>query len=74
MATIVGTGIIQAGQVVKGAAGMAGELGHVHASLPRGLGYSLAAAAGFGLFFLCLKNAEQSGVLWPVAVSRTAGT
>jgi drug/metabolite transporter (DMT)-like permease len=32
------------------------------------------AAAGFGLFFLCLKNAGQSRVLWPVAISRTAGT
>jgi drug/metabolite transporter (DMT)-like permease len=40
----------------------------------RGLGYGVAAGAGFGLFFLCLKNAGQSGVLWPVAVSRTTGT
>jgi drug/metabolite transporter (DMT)-like permease len=40
----------------------------------RGLGYGMAAGAGFGLFFLCLKNAGQSGVLWPVAISRTAGT
>ena len=40
----------------------------------RGLGYGAAAGAGFGLFFLCLKNAGQSGVLWPVAISRTAGT
>ncbi len=44
------------------------------ASRLRGLGYGVAAGAGFGLFFLCLKNAGQSGVLWPVAVSRTAGT
>jgi len=47
-------------------AGAAGRL--------RGLGYGAAAGAGFGLFFLCLKNAGQAGVLWPVAVSRTAGT
>jgi drug/metabolite transporter (DMT)-like permease len=40
----------------------------------RGLGYGVAAGAGFGLFFLCLKNAGQSGVLWPVAISRSAGT
>ena len=40
----------------------------------RGLGYGAAAGAGFGLFFLCLKNAGQSGVLWPVAISRTSGT
>jgi drug/metabolite transporter (DMT)-like permease len=44
------------------------------ASRLRGLGYGVAAGAGFGLFFLCLKNAGQSGVLWPVAISRTAGT
>jgi drug/metabolite transporter (DMT)-like permease len=51
------------------------EGGHrAAASRLRGLGYGAAAGAGFGLFFLCLKNAGQSGVLWPVAVSRTAGT
>jgi drug/metabolite transporter (DMT)-like permease len=38
------------------------------------LGYGLAAGAGFGLFFIFLKNAGQSGVLWPVAISRSAGT
>jgi drug/metabolite transporter (DMT)-like permease len=40
----------------------------------RALGYGLAAGAGFGLFFIFLKNAGQSGVLWPVAISRSAGT
>jgi drug/metabolite transporter (DMT)-like permease len=40
----------------------------------RALGYGVAAGAGFGLFFICLKNAGQSGVLWPVAISRSAGT
>jgi drug/metabolite transporter (DMT)-like permease len=40
----------------------------------RALGYGAAAGAGFGLFFLCLRNAGQSGVLWPVAVSRGAGS
>jgi drug/metabolite transporter (DMT)-like permease len=38
------------------------------------LGYGVAAGTGFGLFFICLKNAGQSGVLWPVAISRSAGT
>ena len=38
------------------------------------LGYGAAAGVGFGLFFLFLKNAGQSGVLWPVAISRSAGT
>ena len=47
---------------------------HGAGSRLRGLGYGVAAGAGFGLFFLFLKNAGQSGVLWPVAVSRTAGT
>jgi len=47
---------------------------HWAVSRLRGLGYGVAAGAGFGLFFLFLKNAGQSGVLWPVAVSRTAGT
>ena len=47
---------------------------HDGVSRLRGLGYGVAAGAGFGLFFLCLKNAGQSGVLWPVAISRTAGT
>jgi drug/metabolite transporter (DMT)-like permease len=51
-----------------------GDGQHDAASRLRGLGYGAAAGAGFGLFFLFLKNAGQSGVLWPVAVSRTAGT
>jgi drug/metabolite transporter (DMT)-like permease len=38
------------------------------------LGYGAAAGVGFGLFFIFLKNAGQSGVLWPVAISRSAGT
>ena len=40
----------------------------------RALIYGAAAGAGFGLFFIFLKNAGQSGVLWPVAISRSAGT
>jgi drug/metabolite transporter (DMT)-like permease len=55
-------------------AGRPGGLGYDAAARLRGLGYGAAAGAGFGLFFLCLKNAGQAGVLWPVAVSRTAGT
>ena len=39
----------------------------------RGLGYGLVAGLGFGLFFLFLRNAGTSGVLWPVAESRLAG-
>jgi drug/metabolite transporter (DMT)-like permease len=40
----------------------------------RGLAYGLAAGIAFGLFFLFLKNAGTSGVLWPVAVSRLSGS
>ena len=52
----------------------AGESQHRAAVRLRALGYGAAAGAGFGLFFLFLNNAGQSGVLWPVAISRTAGT
>jgi drug/metabolite transporter (DMT)-like permease len=38
------------------------------------VGYGVAAGVGFGLFFIFLKNAGQGGVLWPVAISRSAGT
>jgi drug/metabolite transporter (DMT)-like permease len=37
------------------------------------LGYGVAAGVGFGLFFLFLNDAGRSGVLFPVAVSRSAG-
>jgi len=39
-----------------------------------GLGYGIAAGAAFGLFFLFLKNAGHSAVLWPVAVQRLVGS
>lgn len=37
------------------------------------VGYGAAAGTGFGLFFLFLSEAGRSGVLWPVAISRSAG-
>ena len=40
----------------------------------RGLGYGLASGLMFGLFFLFFRSAGASGVLWPVAVARLAGT
>ncbi len=40
----------------------------------RGLGYGLASGTMFGLFFLFFRSAGASGVLWPVAVARLAGT
>ena len=39
----------------------------------RGLVYGIAAGVGFGLFFLFMRDAATSGVLWPTAVSRLAG-
>jgi drug/metabolite transporter (DMT)-like permease len=49
------------------------ETGSVPARL-RGLGYGLASGIMFGLFFLFFRSAGASGVLWPVAVARLAGT
>ncbi len=37
----------------------------------RALGYGIASGALFGLFFLLIRNAGQSGELWPVAAART---
>jgi drug/metabolite transporter (DMT)-like permease len=39
----------------------------------RGLAYGIAAGVGFGLFFLFMRDAAASGVLWPAGVSRLAG-
>ena len=36
----------------------------------RALGYGAASGALFGLFFLLIRNASQSGELWPVAAAR----
>jgi drug/metabolite transporter (DMT)-like permease len=36
----------------------------------RALGYGIASGASFGLFFLLIRNAGQSGALWPVAAGR----
>jgi drug/metabolite transporter (DMT)-like permease len=36
----------------------------------RALGYGIASGASFGLFFLLIRNAGQSGELWPVAAGR----
>jgi drug/metabolite transporter (DMT)-like permease len=39
----------------------------------RAVGYGLAAGATFGLFFLFLRNAGQSGAYWPIVSSRLTG-
>jgi len=40
----------------------------------RAIGYGAASGLAFGLYFLFLRNAGESGVLWPVAEARLAGT
>jgi drug/metabolite transporter (DMT)-like permease len=39
----------------------------------RAIGYGLAAGATFGIFFVFLRNAGQSGAFWPIVASRLAG-
>jgi drug/metabolite transporter (DMT)-like permease len=36
----------------------------------RAIAYGIASGASFGLFFLLIRNAGQSGQLWPVAAGR----
>jgi drug/metabolite transporter (DMT)-like permease len=52
-----------AGGGTGGAAGAARRLG-------RAIAYGTASGVSFGLFFLLIRNAGQSGELWPVAAGR----
>ena len=45
-----------------------------HRGSVRGVGYGVVAGVAFGLFYVFLRDAGHSGVLWPVAISRLAGT
>jgi drug/metabolite transporter (DMT)-like permease len=56
-----------------GPVGAAGRPGRPRATA-RGLGYGIASGIAFGVFFLFIRNAGASGVLWPVCVARVAGT
>ena len=49
-----------------------GDLGRVRSRrhLARALGYGTASGVAFGLFFLLIRNAGQSGEVWPVAAGR----
>jgi drug/metabolite transporter (DMT)-like permease len=49
-----------------GATGAARRLGR----LGRAIAYGTASGVSFGLFFLLIRNAGQSGELWPVAAGR----
>ena len=41
-----------------------------HARPGRAIAYGIAAGFSFGLFFLLIRNAGQTGELWPVAAAR----
>ena len=41
-----------------------------HARPGRAIAYGIAAGLAFGLFFLLIRNAGQTGELWPVAAAR----
>ena len=45
-----------------------------HHVAARGLGYGAASGLAFGIFFLFIRNAGTSGVLWPVCMARVAGS
>ena len=47
-----------------------GRAGPCRAGPGRAIGYGIASGASFGLFFLLIRNAGQSGELWPVAAGR----
>ena len=66
------------GDVHRDAGAVAGPAGLVSRLAGRGfhvraIGFGLAAGATFGLFFIFLRNAGQSGTLWPVVASRFGG-
>jgi uncharacterized membrane protein len=45
-----------------------------HHMAARGLGYGAVSGLAFGIFFLFIRNAGTSGVLWPVCMARVAGS
>jgi drug/metabolite transporter (DMT)-like permease len=73
-ATMIAGGLICLAAIVMVSSQPAEHTGSEPGQRLRALGYGAAAGVGFGLFFIFLKNAGQSGVLWPVAISRSAGT
>jgi drug/metabolite transporter (DMT)-like permease len=63
--------------VMTSAAGHGDDAGGTGAGVVRGrsgrgraIGYGVVAGAAFGLFFLLIKNAGESGEFWPVAAGR----
>jgi drug/metabolite transporter (DMT)-like permease len=56
-------------------ASSAGDTGEGSVTTParrsgRGIAYGVLAGLAFGLFFLLIRNAGQSGAVWPVAAAR----
>ena len=55
--------------VLASSAGGTGEAGP-SGRLGRAIAYGTASGVSFGLFFLLIRNAGQSGAVWPVAAGR----
>jgi drug/metabolite transporter (DMT)-like permease len=55
-----------------GRAGQTGQTGPAHPPrrLGRAIAYGTVSGVAFGLFFLLIRNAGQSGEVWPVAAGR----
>ena len=51
-------------------AGAAGRAGRGRTGRGRAIAYGAVAGAAFGLFFLLIRNAGESGEFWPVAAGR----
>jgi drug/metabolite transporter (DMT)-like permease len=51
----------------------AAQSGAARGAAARGAGYGVASGLAFGLFFLFLRYAGATGVLWPAAASRLSG-
>jgi drug/metabolite transporter (DMT)-like permease len=63
LASSAGEGSGTGGTVGTGGTGTARRTG-------RGIAYGVLAGLAFGLFFLLIRNAGQSGAVWPVAAAR----
>jgi drug/metabolite transporter (DMT)-like permease len=65
LVAIVMTSSAGDGSSAVGAAGRTSRPGH-----GRAIAYGVASGAAFGLFFLLIRNAGESGEFWPVAAGR----
>ena len=72
-----GAGVYAGALLCLVAVALASSVGHTSAvdgprrpGRARAVAYGIASGASFGLFFLLIRNAGQSGTLWPVAAGR----